>query len=433
MEKRPQRRPFPCGCVIVICLFAFLLGAGLALWRRPAVANSAPGNPAPQANSGGLLSSLFGPKVPKWTRTEPLTVLLLGTDKRPQEPGPSRSDTMMLAMFDPARKHVSLLSIPRDLWVNVPGYGENRINTAYFEGQAYGLANGGPGLAALTVEYNFGVPIDYWVTVDFQGFVQIINALGGIDVNVPNEIVDYEYPDSNYGTFVLTIPAGQQHMDGERALQYARTRHSTSDFDRARRQQQIILAVRDRVLSPQVLPKLPRLIQACSGAVSTNADSQMVLSLASLAPQLQDVTVDNRVIDENMAPNYVTADGAQVLMPDWQAIRPMVQEMFAARLPQGQPLANTGLRIENATDLAGLAGMTAQFLQSAGATIVSYGDRQGGALQRSQLYVYADAPQAVAYLRSIYHLQDDQVQRAEGGPPGVALNLVLGWDAIAGE
>jgi len=120
-------------------------------------------------------------------------------------------------------------------------------------------------------------------------------------------------------------------------------------------------------------------------------------------------------------------------MPDWQAIRPMMQEMFAARLPQGQPLANTGLRIENATDLAGLAGMTAQFLQSAGATIVSYGDRQGGALQRSQLYVYADAPQAVAYLRSIYHLQDDQVQRAEGGPPGVALNLVLGWDAIAGE
>jgi LCP family protein required for cell wall assembly len=336
-------------------------------------------------------------------------------------------------MFDPGSKHVSLLSVPRDLWVSVPGEGEDRINTAFFRGQGYDVKNGGPGLAALTVEYNLGVPIDYWATIDFQGFVQIIDTLGGIDVNVPNEIVDNEYPDSSYGTFVLTIPAGQQHMDGERALQYARTRHSSSDFERARRQQQIILAVRDKVLSPQVLPKLPRLIQACLAALTTNADPQMVLSVASLAPQLKDVTVDNRVIDESMAPNYFTSEGAQVLMPDWPAIRLMLQQMYGARLPQGQPLANTGVRIENATDLGGLAGLTAQFLQGQGATVISYVDREAGTLQRSQLYVYADSPQAVQYLRSFYHLKDDQVVKAEGGPPGVALNLVLGWDVIAGE
>ena len=419
MRQQRRRSAFPLGCLVALCVLAFAIGAAIAVARRDAQA--------------GPLSAIFGPRLPKWTRNEPVTLLLLGTDKRDGEEGPSRSDTIMLAMFDPEVKSVSLLSIPRDLIVNVPGYGEGRINTAFFRGQAYDVAAGGPGLAALTITYNFGVPVDYWATVDFQGFERIIDALGGVTVDVPDEIVDYEYPDANYGTMTVRFEPGEQNLNGERALQYARTRHGSSDFERARRQQQIIRAALSKALSPQALPRLPRLVPALSDAIETNADPDMALALAGLAREMQDLALDNRVLDEKLAPDYVTDTGAYVLLPDWPGISALVRELFGPRLGEGQPLANVGMRVENATALGGLAGQTASFLQNQGAVITAYGDRDEGALDRSRLYVYSPAPVAVRYLMDLYHLEDGQVVSAEGGPPQTHLTLVLGWDVISGE
>ncbi|MHB0875364.1 MAG: LCP family protein [Anaerolineae bacterium] len=395
---------------------AFILGAALALLNHDSVAIA--------------IESTLGSDVPVWSGTEPVTLLLLGTDQREGESGPSRSDTMILAMFDPETKHVAMLSIPRDLWVTIPGYGDTRINTAFFRGQAYDVANGGPGLAALTVEYNFGVPVDYWATVDFAGFERIIDALGGVTVNVPNEIVDYEYPDNNNGVMTISFTPGEQTMDGKTALQYARTRHGSSDFDRARRQQQIIAAVKERALSPQVLPRLPKVVQALSGTVQTNADAQTILALAGFARNSEGMTLDGRVIDESLASNYVTDTGAYVLLPDWAGINALVQELFAPRLSEGQPLANVGIRIENATDLPGLAGQTASFLQTRGAIVTEVTDRGGS--NESYIYVYAPADEAVDYLAKLYRVSDDRIIAAQDGPPQTHVTLVLGWDVISG-
>ena len=418
MAARQGRSAFPFGCVIALCLLAFAVGAGCAIVRRDVLADP--------------LTSIFALALPKWTRTEAVTLLLLGTDKRDGEEGPSRSDTMMLAMLDPASKHISLLSIPRDLWVNIPGHGENRINTAFFQGQSYDIPAGGPGLAALAVTYNFGVPIDYWATVDFRGFERVIDALGGINVDVPYEIVDPEYPDDNYGVMTVRFPAGEQHLDGVRALQYARTRHGSSDFERARRQQQVVRAALDKVLSAEVLPKLPRLARALSDSVQTNAEPDLILALAGFVRQSQAFTLDNRVIDESLASNYVTNSGAWVLLPDWPGIQALIQEMFAPRLAQGQPLANVGVRIENGTSLPGLAAQMGAFLQNQGAVITATIDR-GDNVDRTMLFVYAPAAEAVQYLISIYHLEQDQVATAEGGPAQTHLTLILGWDVIEGE
>lgn len=418
MVHNRRRSTFPCGCILAVAALAFMFGVCLALFRQQALA--------------GPLRSVLGPSLPEWTRSEPVTLLLLGTDRREDEPGPSRSDTIMLAMFNPETRHVSLLSIPRDLWVTIPGHGEGRINTAFFRGQAYDVPAGGPGLAALTVEYNFGVPVDYWATVDFAGFRRIVDAIGGVTVEVPYDITDTDYPDDRNGTMTVHFPAGTQHMDGEKALQYARTRHSDSDFDRARRQQQLVKVALDKALSPQVLPKLPRLAEALASAIGTNADPQLVLALAGFVSQVEELTLDARVVDWGLAQDYVTASGAYVLLPDWPGIHALVGEMFGDRLPTAPPLANTGVRVENATSLPGLAAHTAAFLQSQGATITAAVDRQGSNLSKSQLYIYAPAPVAELYLRSIYRLGQDQLHPAEGGPPQTHMTLVLGWDVLSG-
>ena len=147
-----------------------------------------------------------------------------------------RADTIMVITADLAAPDLGLLSIPRDLYLSIPGQGENRINTAHIFGEL-DRPGGGPGRTVAAVTQNFGIPLDGWVRVDFAGFIAIVDAIGGIEIDVPEAVIDHAYPTEDYGTMTLNIPAGLQRMDGERALQYARSRHSGSDFDRAERQQ----------------------------------------------------------------------------------------------------------------------------------------------------------------------------------------------------
>ena len=174
--------------------------------------------------------------VPNITQ-ERTNILLLGIDKRAQELGASRTDTMIVATVDPETKTAAMLSIPRDLWVSIPSYSEGRINTAHFLGDRDDYPGGGPALAKKTVQYALGIPIHYYVRINFEGFEKLVDAIGGISIDVKEAIHDEEYPDGNYGYMTVDIPAGPQHMDGKTALQYARVRHGGSDFLRAKRQQ----------------------------------------------------------------------------------------------------------------------------------------------------------------------------------------------------
>ncbi len=263
--------------------------------------------------SGALSSWVFWRAV---VARGPVHVLILGTDERPGEAGPFRSDTMILARFDPRQRRVALLSIPRDLWVPIPGVGENRINAAHFFG--------GPLLAKETVAILFDVPVHYYVKINFDGFVRIVDAMGGIEVEVPETLLDTNYPTPDYGVTTVRIEAGRQHMDGETALIYARSRYSTSDFDRARRQQQILAAMQAKLRQPSTWVKLPAVARAVLESVKTDMPPQEWAILGLIAWRAGEI--ERYAIGPNQVTPSTTPNGAAVLIPNWDAIRGVLAE-----------------------------------------------------------------------------------------------------------
>jgi LCP family protein required for cell wall assembly len=263
-----------------------------------------------------------------WSMTLPRTnVLILGLDRRPEEGNIVRSDTMILASVYPPDSHIALLSIPRDLYVEIPGQEADRINTAHFWGE-YQVNGGGPTLAMQTVEQNLGVPVHHYVRVDFDGFRAVVNAVGGIDIVVEEAIVDDQYPTADYGTMHIEIPAGPQRMDGETALRYVRSRHGSSDFDRARRQQQVLAALAQRMLTPSAWLRFPLLYLAMTDHVETNlTDRDMLLLFPTLYRAGTD-GIEHYTIDHEMTQSWTTPSGGSVLLPQWETIHPLVQELF---------------------------------------------------------------------------------------------------------
>ena len=269
-----------------------------------------------------------------------VTILLMGLDARDKlEEGASRTDVMTLVTIDPISKTAALLSIPRDLYVPLPGYKEpQRINTAYLWGDLNHLPGGGPGFAEQTITYNFGIPLQRYAIIDFEGFKGIVDAVGGVDIDVPHEIVDDEYPTPDYGTEVLRIPAGRVHMDGDLALKYVRTRHGDSDFGRLQRQQQVMLAIRDKAVSIGSLNRVPEVLNAISDSLQTDLTLPEILSLAKKWGQIPRENIHNYRIDETMIQPYVTPQGAQVLLPDRDKIAAVVAQ-FLGQTPEGQRTA----------------------------------------------------------------------------------------------
>lgn len=270
-----------------------------------------------------------------WDGTSRLTVLVMGLDRRPGYTGLGyRTDSMLLVSIDPETNSIGILSIPRDLYVNVPGYSAlQRINTPMVlgENQAPGY---GPELAAQTVQYNFGIRVQHYVVVDFQAVTTLVDAIGGIDINVPHPIADYQFPDMGDGYDPLVIDAGWQHMDGHTALKYARTRHGDSDFQRAERQQQVLFAIRDQVLTENALPGLILNAPRLYGSLSQNFYTDLSLDqLIQLGLYLQDVPLDNihtGVIGIDYVMGYTTEEGAQVLVPNRALLANLFTEVFGA-------------------------------------------------------------------------------------------------------
>jgi LCP family protein required for cell wall assembly len=289
----------------------------------------------PVAPSGQPNARLEAPPVPdqEWDRPGRVNILLLGVDQRKCEPPPSRTDTMILVTVDPQQKTAAMLSIPRDLWVEIPGDlpgvpAENRINTAHVYGEIKKYPGGGPALAMRTVEKNFGIPVDYYVRINFEGFKQIVDALGGIDIDVPKAVHDDAFPDDTCGTHVVDIPAGKQHMDGQRAMEYARSRHGSSDFDRAARQQEVLYAMRDRAISLNVITRLPQLYQALNNTIDTDMQVWEMFALARAAWDIPRDNIQSYVIDANMTVPWKTPQGADVLIPKREEIGQLLEQIF---------------------------------------------------------------------------------------------------------
>ena len=269
-----------------------------------------------------------------------VTVLVLGVDSRPHQSA-GRSDTMMVLTANPDTGSAAMISLPRDLLVEVPGMaGKAKINTANFFGDAQKYPGGGPELARLTVSDFLGYPVDHWVRLDFEGFRQIVDEAGGIDVDVPNAIDDPLYPDDNYGYDPLYIQAGRIHMDGALALKYARTRHADSDYGRARRQQQVVKALGSKLLQPRtlasLLPRLPALASSLAKSVQTDMPAGTMLQLAGELALVDFSDPTTLVIDDKLGSNSSDPHWGFVLIPDMARVREAAAQVLADS-PTGGP------------------------------------------------------------------------------------------------
>jgi LCP family protein required for cell wall assembly len=256
--------------------------------------------------------------------TQPFTVLLMGSDDDAKfAPERFNTQSMILLRVDPGTKQASMLSIPRDLWVPIPGHGTGKISTAF--------QLGGPQLAIRTVQDNFRVRIDDYVWIGLNGLVNLIDRIGGVDVVVTNPILDDFYPsDINtrnpYAYYRVAVLPGAVHLDGVHALQYVRSRHGDlrGDFGRSERQQQLLLAIKGAHLNAA---DLPFLASAFSGEIKTSIGLDRVRQLMALAGQFDGPSI-NRVLLVPPFTSETTVAGQDVVLPSWPLILPMVHKSF---------------------------------------------------------------------------------------------------------
>ena len=242
-----------------------------------------------------------------------INIMLLGSDQRPYEGG-LRTDTIILLTLNPNDGTANLTSFPRDLYVYIPGWTVERINTAYWYGGFETLA--------LTMEYNFGVRPDYYVLVNLWSFVEVIDSLDGIDVQIGQDLCDHR---DNYGTYC--IQAGTQHMHGETTLWYVRSRYTTNDLDRNRRQQEVVVAMFEKLISLDGLSRASELYDIYQDNVTTDMSFEQMADLLPLAAQLTDFSrIHHYYIGAGQVIDWVNYSGAQVLLPVREAVLQVMRQ-----------------------------------------------------------------------------------------------------------
>ena len=382
--------------------------------------------------------------LPNIQKKERVTILLLGIDQRGDEAGPWRTDTMIVLTVDPATKTAGMLSIPRDLWVTVPGFGEHKINTAHFIGDVEGYPGGGPALAKKTVRNLLGVPIDYYIRVNFTGFERLIDAIGGVTVDVEKPIDDNRYPDGNYGYTEVHIPAGIQHMDGKTALQYARSRHGTSDYDRSRRQQKLLMAVRDKVLSMDIsVDRIPEILRIVGDSVQTDLNLSELTALAAIAREIKLDNIKIAAIDASATHAATTPSGLWVAIPDRDAIRKLRDEIFPAPSPTAVIAQVTDkakleaeaaqVQVLNGTLVAGLAQRTATRLREAGYQVAGFGNADRGDYTHTVVIDLTSNPYTAQALASMFGVAPQNIISRSESSPEADIRLILGQDYAASE
>ncbi len=390
-------------------------------------------------DGGGLLSNFAS-----WNGTDRVTILLMGIDERKNEEERGyRTDTILIVTIDPVGKTASLLSVPRDLYVDIPDFGKYRINNANYLGDIYELPGRGPQLAKDTIAANLGIEVDYYIRINFEAFVTIVDEIGGIDIFVPQTIDDPKYPDENYGYDPFYIEAGEQHLDGRQALKYARTRATQgSDFDRAKRQQDVIFAVRDKILSADMIGTLltnaPALFNALADSYDTDLELDEILGLGLLSMEIDRERIDGHVINQQYILGYeTTADGQQVVILDIFGFRELRDQLFyiPAR-PQftkdeiltNAPAEGTTIAVLNGSGQEGLAGQAADYLTAQGFNVVEVGNADHGGYTTSVITDYRGAPYTVAWMLDKFKINSANVFSGASGASEIDVELIIGAD-----
>jgi len=256
------------------------------------------------------------------------TFLILGVDQRTHESGPTRTDVILLAHSDPARGRAVLMSLPRDLWLEQPNGSPNRLNTAAFVAYDADDPHAGPRYLAQTLQRNFNLPVQGYLLVNFDGFTRVVDAAGGVDVDVPAPIVNTQYPTADYGVTTIRFDAGPQHLDGEQALIYVRTRHQDSDFGRAARQQQVIQGLARSLILPTGWLRIPAVIMAALSAAQTDLSLGEVGAWLQLMVYMATGRTESLVLGQDYTTPWTTPTGGSVLLPNWDAILPQMDALL---------------------------------------------------------------------------------------------------------
>jgi polyisoprenyl-teichoic acid--peptidoglycan teichoic acid transferase len=478
---RMARSRQPRDRVTLIVLIAFLVLATITavlafIWARSFFASwsmtplpGAPGVLPGQnggANSGngsanasniptpaGPLQRETDPTPVPWDGTSRVTLLVMGLDYRDWLAGSDvpRTDSMILFSIDPMAKTAGMLSIPRDLWVNIPGMGYNKINTAYRWGEIYKLPGGGPGLAMKTVEQTLGVPVDYYALIDFNSFVKFIDEMGGLDMKIRQEItVDPIGPGNT-----RVLKPGTQTLDGATVLAYARNRYTANDdFDRSRRQQEVIMAIRNQVVNLHMLPtliaKAPKLYQDIASGISTNLTLDQVIKLSVLASQIDQKNIREGVIGPPSQVEYATnpADGQDILIPVPDQIRILRDQVFSIS-PIVAPVTQNGKKVQNAsptqtgdpillmkaekarviimngTSTTGLASKTGEALRAQGVNIVGE-DNADNPCATTTFKDYTGKPFTITFLQRQLNVPNSIVRFANDPKAPADIEICLG-------
>ncbi|MEW6403679.1 MAG: LCP family protein, partial [Chloroflexota bacterium] len=319
--------------------------------------------------------------LPPLTDNETVNFLLIGSDKRP---GSSyRTDTLVIAVLWPEEGQVSMISIPRDLWVYIPEVGMQRINTAYQSGEMFGYPGGGPGLLKDTISYNLGIRIDHTAMVDFDGFRRIVDTLGGVDLPVACAYTDWRLIDPSYDPYnennwwLYTVGPGQVHMDGDLALWYARSRLRSSDFDRGRRQQEVLRAIFDKALQTDTFSKIPDLYNDFSSTVITDLGLGDLVRMAPYAPKLTNADIRGYYIRPPYVSSWMTPGGASVQLPNEEMLSQLLIEATTLS-PRAIEREAVKVEVQNGSPYESYEMLAASRLNYAGyETITSAADQRG--------------------------------------------------------
>ena len=382
------------------------------------------------------------PTPEPWDGASRVNMLVMGLDYRDWESGEGapRTDTMILVSVDPLSQTAGMLSIPRDLWVSIPGFEHERINTAYRLGEIYEMPGGGPGVAMATVEELLGLEIDYYAQIDFFAFEHFIDEIGGVKIDIPETIkvdpVGEKLP--------RKLQPGTQVLPGDLALAYARARNSEGvDFDRAVRQQQVIMAIRNRLLAHDLLfsliGKAPALYEDLSAGINTNMSLDQAIKLAWLMPQISEDKIKIGVIGP---PDYVafgkSPDGMDVVKPRPQNIRLLRDEIFTTIGITNPELASAtskemmlaegaSVSVLNGANTPGLATRTQDFLDVEGVTVIGTGDSPDQ--QTSTLVIdYTGNPYTLKYLVDLMAISENKILHRFDPASEVDVVVILGYD-----
>lgn len=380
----------------------------------------------------------------RWNDPRQIRILLMGIDQRLgfDTDRAYRTDTIILITVDPVRKTVGVVNFPRDLWVNIPNFQANRINTANFLGDNAAYPGGGSQLVMETVSANFGVPVNRYIRVNFTAFEAIVNALApnGVELCVKESIYDPKYPDEGYGTLEVRFDIGCQRLNATRLLQYARTRATYGgDIDRARRQQEVLDAMRAEILSAggvaNFLGQIPNLWQALNDSYKTNLTLDEIISLGFLMGEIERANITFAVIDNNYVDLGLSPDGQDILIPQAGRIANLLQrivypqqEIEQADIITRAQAENAVIRVFNGTSTAGLAGNAREWLTGRGVTITDIGNAPAHAGAPTVIKDYGNNRWTAQWLASLMGLSQDRIQPGTDGLAASGIVIVVGPD-----